>query len=278
MASGSPLLRTTPTYASTTMQYKQDEFDNEKGKVLRASGWEKLAIANAEQVNYAITGLESQVVTFRMDRGESVQGEPGSMMYLSPGIVQHATCEGFLERCCSGEDCFVMNFTNSGSTGGIAYAALTPNFPTSKIVPVNMSSPNVGGKLVAQQGAFFASSGDVSIGIDLDCNFVRCCCSGLGLVRQKLEGTGTAFLASTGTIVQKVLKEGETILVDTNCIMAFASTCKLDLRRAGGVLGIVGGGEGIFNTTLTGPGLVIVQSMNETVFREALIAQKLYTR
>jgi uncharacterized protein (AIM24 family) len=107
---------------------------------------------------------------------------------------------------------------------------------------------------------------------------MTCCCAGLGLVRQKLEGQGTVFLTSTGTIVQKVLQEGETILVDTNCIMAFASSCKLDLRKAGGILGMLGGGEGIFNTTLTGPGLVIVSSMNETMFREALVAQKIYRR
>jgi hypothetical protein len=109
-------------------------------------------------------------------------------------------------------------------------------------------------------------------------SFMRCCCAGLGLVRQKITGQGTVFLESTGTIVQKVLQPGETVLVDTECVLAFADSCKLDLRRAGGILGMMGGGEGIFNTTLTGPGLVIMVSMNQTVFREALAAQKLYRR
>jgi uncharacterized protein (AIM24 family) len=107
---------------------------------------------------------------------------------------------------------------------------------------------------------------------------MRCCCGGLGLVRQKITGTGTVFLESTGTIVQKVLQAGETVLVDTECVLAFAQSCKLDLRRAGGVLGMLGGGEGIFNTTLTGPGLVIMVSMNQKVFLEALAAKKLYRR
>jgi uncharacterized protein (AIM24 family) len=169
-------------------------------------------------------------------------------------------------------------FTNSGSTGLNAYAALTPNFPTAKVVPVSLSDPNVGGKLICQSGAYMASYGSVSVEIDFDCNFMRCCCGGMGLVRQRLVGTGTAFLASSGTMVQKVLGAGETILVDTNCLLAYAHTCKMDLRRAGGVMGMVGGGEGIFNTTVTGPGLVIVQSMNETVFLQALAAQKLYRR
>jgi hypothetical protein len=109
-------------------------------------------------------------------------------------------------------------------------------------------------------------------------SFMRCCCAGLGLVRQKIKGSGTVFLESTGTIVQKVLQPGETILVDTECVLAFAGSCKLDLRRAGGVIGMMGGGEGIFNTTLTGPGLVIIVSMNQTVFREALAVKKIYRR
>lgn len=198
------------------------------------------------------------------------------MMFLTSGIQQKATCEGCLERLCSGEDCCVLNLTNYGESSG--YAALTPSFPTSKVVPVNLSDPNVNGVLIAQQGAFMASFGNVGIKISLDCNCMRCCCGGLGLVRQKIEGDGTVFLAATGTMVQKVLKEGETILVDTNCVMAFAESCTMDLRRAGGVLGIVGGGEGFFNTTLTGPGLVIIQSMNQIVFKAALVANKLYRR
>eukprot|EP00521_Asterionellopsis_glacialis_P001280 CAMPEP_0195250072 /NCGR_PEP_ID=MMETSP0706-20130129/2489_1 /TAXON_ID=33640 /ORGANISM="Asterionellopsis glacialis, Strain CCMP134" /LENGTH=254 /DNA_ID=CAMNT_0040301987 /DNA_START=17 /DNA_END=781 /DNA_ORIENTATION=- len=246
--------------------------------VLKASGWEHLYIPEPSVSNYAITGHESQVVSMALQPGESLQGEPGTMMYLSHGIQQGVSCEGFLGRCCSGEACYVVNYTNESDDSNKAYVALTPNYPTAKVVPVDLSSPNVNGTLIAQQGAYMASYGNVEIDISLDCNFCRCCCSGLGLVRQKLSGDGTAFLAATGTIVQKVLGEGETILVDTNCVLAFAESCKLDLRRAGGILGMIGGGEGIFNTTLTGPGLVIVQSMNETMFQEALVADKMYRR
>lgn len=74
------------------------------------------------------------------------------------------------------------------------------------------------------------------------------------------------------------LSRGEIIVADTNCIMAFAESCHLDIRRTGGLLGMVGGGEGFFNTTLTGPGLVILQSMNESTFRQALIANKVWRR
>ena len=229
-------------------------------------------------LQYAITGNESQVVTVSLGTGEAVQGEPGAMMYLSEGMTQDVSYEGCFARCCSGESCFVMNFTNDGSTGNLGFVAMTPNFPTAKVVPVDLSSPDVNGSLICQQGAFMASYGDVLVTMSTDCNLARCCCAGTGLVRQNLKGAGTAFLAATGTIVQKVLAPGEVIILDTNCVLAFAESCTLDIRRTGGILGMVGGGEGIFNTHLAGPGLVLVQSMNEVVFREALVANKLYRR
>ena len=249
--------------------------------VLELSGWDKLEIPAIDDINYAITGYESQVLTMKLLDNQSIQGEPGSMMFFSgKGMKQDLSYAGCCNRCCAGESCFVMQYTNSGNSSGNVpgFVALAPNFPTAKVVPVNMSSPNVNGTLIAQSGAYMASYGDVNVVSSVDCNFMRCCCSGLGLIRQKIVGTGTVFLAGTGTMVQKVLRADETIIVDSNCIMAYADTCTLDLKRTGGVLGIVGSGEGFFNTTLKGPGLVIVQSMNETVFREAMTANKLYRR
>jgi uncharacterized protein (AIM24 family) len=78
-----------------------------------------------------------------------------------------------------------MNFTHTGERPGKGFVALTPNFPMAKVVPVDLSSPAVNGVLIAQQGAFMASVGDVNIGISLDCNLLRCCCAGTGLVRRK---------------------------------------------------------------------------------------------
>ena len=91
-------------------------------------------------------------------------------------------------------------------------------------------------------------------------------------------GTGTAFLGATGTIVQKVLDANETILIDTNCLLAYAETCTFDLKKTGGVMNWIGGGEGFFNSTIKGPGLVVVQSMNMVILLEALAADKMYRR
>lgn len=247
--------------------------------VLELSGWDKFEIPAVDDINFAITGYESQVLTMKLLDNQTIQGEPGSMMFFSgKGMKQSMTCAGFCNRCCSGESCCVMHYTNSSGSATPGFVALAPNFPTAKVVPINLSSPTVNGALIAQSGSYMASYGDVDVVSSVDCNFMRCCCAGLGLIRQKIVGTGTVFLAGTGTIVQKVLQADETILVDSNCVMAYADTCTLDLKRTGGVLGIVGSGEGFFNTTLKGPGLVIVQSMNEAVFLQAMTANKLYRR
>jgi uncharacterized protein (AIM24 family) len=253
------------------------ETDSKAHLVSHASGWDHLEIKKSPDAKFAITGNESQVITVALGPNDTCKGEPGSMMYLSPGVTQRASCDGCFERCLSGEDCFVLNFTNTGSSK-VEYAAMTPNEPLGKVIPVDLSSKDVGGVLIVQKGTYMASYGDVNLGISLDCNFMRCCCAGAGLIRQKIQGTGTVFLGATGTIVQKVLKPGEVMIMDTNSILAFAESCKLDIKRAGGIVGMIGGGEGIFNTTLTGPGLAIVQSMNKQNFLNALAANKMYRR
>lgn len=247
--------------------------------VLKASGWDHLYIPAPTESKFAISGEESQIVTFKLGVGEEVKGEPGTMMFLSAGLKPALVYEGCCSRCISGESCCVVSYINSGAGGkNTAYAALTPNFPTSKVVPVDLSSIDVNGSLITQQGAFMASYGDVHVTHSFDCNFMRCCCAGLGLIRQKLKGDGTVFLESTGTIVQTVLVPGEIIVVDTDCVLAFAESVKIDLKKAGSLLGMLGGGEGIFNTVLTGPGLVLIQSMSQETFRAALVANKLYRR
>lgn len=94
---------------------------------------------------------------------------------------------------------------------------------------------------------------------NLECNPCKACCGGTGFIQQEINGDGVVFLSAVGTIVQKVLKEGEKIIVDTDCIVAWAPSVDIGVQRAGGIFGMLGGGEGIFNTVMTGPGLVVVQ-------------------
>jgi uncharacterized protein (AIM24 family) len=225
-----------------TYNTKKDDYKNDADAVLHHSGFDQAEALIPKDTFYAITGHESQVLTVRLPEGGQVRGEPGTMFYLSDGVSQRISFDDCFKRCCTGEDCCVVDFVNTGSQS--AFTSLTPSFPTAKVVPVDLSSPHVGGSLIAQKSAFMASYGDVRIQVDLDCNFLRCCCGGMGMIRQRLVGQGTAFLSSTGTMVQKVLQPNETILVDTFCILAYAGTCTFNIKRTGGILGMVGGGEG----------------------------------
>lgn len=254
------------------------DFDKDGHLVLQSTGWSKLEVPPPQEAKYEITGPSSQIITFNVGVGETIVSEPGTLMYMSDGMKPSVSYEGGCSRCCSGECCYALNFTNEGARENYAFVALTPSFPTSKVVPVDLSNPDVGGELVADQGAFMASYGEVNVEVSFDCNLLRGCCAGTGFVRQKLGGSGTAFLAATGTIVQKVLQPGETILVDGKCILAFASSVKIDVKKAGSIVGMFGGGEGIFNTELTGPGLILIHSMNATSFLAALQARKIYRR
>jgi len=171
--------KSTTTMASTGSSKKKDERDdNDSNKVLY-SGWDFVDIPKPEQTFYAITGTESQVLTVRLNGGETIRGEPGSMLYLTDGMKQTVSCDQcwnrYVEiagltspipglslisassllllpfmhyvlwiRCCTGEDCCTVNFVNDASSSP-AYASLTPSFPTAKVVPIDLSSPNVGG-------------------------------------------------------------------------------------------------------------------------------------
>lgn len=127
-----------------------------------------------------------------------------------------------------------------------------------------------GTKLIAQPGAYMSELGDINVGCDLDCGLTTCCCAGLGCCRQKITGSddSIAFLAAGGTIVYRHLQERETITVDTSSLLAFEETVKMGLISNGRIccsLTCCCGGEGIFSTTLTGPGRVYLQVGSRSV-------------
>lgn len=129
--------------------------------VLKASGWAEVDVKEAEDHKYAITGNEAQVVTVALKPGERCQGEPGSMMYLSPQVEMLASYAGCWNRCCGGESCFILNYTNK-ETSQTGYAALVPSDPLAKVVPIELSSPEIGGCLIVQQGTILWDGGGSS--------------------------------------------------------------------------------------------------------------------
>ena len=148
------------------------------------------------------------------------------------------------------------------------YAGRTPHIYI-YIVPVELNS--VGGHLIAKGGAYMAHVGNISLTADCDCGCCRCCCGGMGFLRQSITGDGTVFLGGGGTIIMKTLQPAERIIVDTHSIIGYANSVKLSVRAAGGCCTMCFGGEGFFNSVLEGPGLVILESMSFMKYQHALV-------
>lgn len=233
---------------------------------------------------WEIHGSDMQVLHIENISSDSeFTTEVGSTMYLSPGIttnVECALCGDAAPRVLAGESCIKVKLSNESSDEG--YMGLTPNFPA-QIIPITLSSSSsVSNKgqamtsIIAKSGAIMSYLGpDVQVSCSPDFNPIRCLCAGLGLCRQQISGgegkeENTAFLAAGGTILSRVLEEGETITVDKRSILAYADTVTLGVRFVGGACFCLCGGEGCFLPTLTGPGLILLESMSFAKVKAAL--------
>jgi uncharacterized protein (TIGR00266 family) len=173
-------------------------------------------------------------------------------------------CLAGLKRMCGGESFFLNTFRNESA--GPACVAINPNFP-SKVIPIDLSKS---GPIHAHPGLYIAHLGDVNITYKFVRNPLAGCFGGSGFLLLKLTGTGTVFMSGGGQIMEKILAPGEVLLADTQAIVAFAGTVEYNVRTVGGCLTCCCGGEGLFNTQLTGPGLVVLQSMSLDKLRKAI--------
>ena len=159
-----------------------------------------------------------------------------------------------------GEALWKCVYTNR--TQDMGYVAMTTDIP-GVIVPIDMSDIN--GTLRCKRGAWICSTGDceteVMAGMNPSRSFAGCCCSGLSFILQELSGGEWSFLSAMGTVITRELESGEEILVDTNSILALTGNVEVDVRAVGDCSAMCCAGEGAFNTVLTGPGKVWLQSM-----------------
>lgn len=223
----------------------------------------------ADEIDYRIVGHEMQFVEVELDPGESAIAEAGAMMYKDPAVVMEtvfgdASREAGLmdkllsagKRLLTGESLFITLFTNKGP--GKARVAFAAPFPGT-ILPINL--PDVGGQLVCQRDSFLAAARGVAIGIFFQKKILTGLFGGEGFVMQKLEGDGLAFVHAGGTVVERQLAPGESLHVDTGCVVAFEPTVDFDIETVGGVKSMLFGGEGVFFAHLKGPGRVWLQSL-----------------
>lgn len=225
---------------------------------------------NAHEIDYRIFGEEMQYVEIELDPQEGVVAESGTFMMMDDGLKMNTIFgdgsnqeKGLLgkifsagKRILTGESLFMTVFTNVGrGKKQISFASPYPG----KIIPIDLSE--FGGKFICQKDAFLCAAKGVSIGIEFSKRLGRGLFGGEGFIMQKLEGDGMGFVHAGGTMAKKVLQPGETLKVDTGCIVGFTQDVDYDIEFVGGIKNTVFGGEGLFFATLKGPGTVYVQSL-----------------
>ncbi|HEX7118773.1 MAG TPA: TIGR00266 family protein [Longimicrobiales bacterium] len=214
----------------------------------------------ADVIDYTIHGDDMQLVEIELDAGEGVRAEAGAMMYMGPGIqLQTSTGGGVFQgvkRMLTGESFFITTFLHTGA--GKSYVAFGAPYP-GKIIPLDLGQ--IGGTFICQKDSFLCAAQ----GVDIEVAFTRRIGAGLfggeGFILQRLQGDGMAFVHAGGTVIRRDLARGESIRVDTGCIVAFPPTVTYDIQFIGGFKNALFGGEGLFLATLTGPGPVFLQSL-----------------
>lgn len=233
-------------------------------------------------IDYEIIGDDLQFVEVELDPGEAAVGEAGAMMYMQDGIsmdtvfgdgsAQEGGWMGKLfgagKRLLTGESMFTTVFVNEGQgKKRVAFAAASPG----KIVPVHLRE--LGGALLAQKDAFLCAAKGVSLGIAFQRRLGAGLFGGEGFILQKLEGDGYVFLHAGGALVEKQLKAGEVLRVDTGCVVAFQPSVDFDIEYVGKLKSALFGGEGLFFATLTGPGHVWLQSLPFSRLADRILSQ-----
>lgn len=219
-------------------------------------------------MRYQIQGEPMPVVICDVDPGEAMVTEKGSMVWMSPNMEMQTSAGGIgkaFGRMFSGESMFQNVYTARGGQGMIAFAS---SFPGSiRAVEISPDKP-----IVVQKAGFLASETGVELSIFFQKKGMAGFFSGEGFILQKLSGRGTAFIEIDGSAVEYTLGPGQQIVVDTGNLAMLDATCSVDVQTVKGVKNVLFGGEGLFNTVITGPGRVVLQTMPISNFAGAIAA------
>lgn len=209
-------------------------------------------------MRYEIKGDTLPVVVCYLENGEKMITERGSMSWMSPNMKMETTSNGGIGkafgRMFSGEALFQNRYTATGGNGMIAFASSFPG----QIVARQIAP---GKELIVQKSGFLASEEGVDLSIFFQKKFGAGLFGGEGFIMQRLSGNGIAFLEFDGHVVEYELRPGQQIVVDTGYLAAMDATCNMEIQTVPGLKNMVFGGEGVFNTVVTGPGHVWLQTM-----------------
>ena len=217
-------------------------------------------------MRYEIKGSPYPVVTCALNAGESVICQRGAMAWMSPNMQMQTKTGGIgkmFSRSISGESMFQNTYTAMGGPGEITFSSSVPG----NIMPVQIL-PNK--PIIAQKRAFLASEVSVDLSIFFQKRFGAGFFGGEGFIMQKLSGSGMAFIEIDGSVVEYQLGRGQSMLIDTGYLAAMDATCSISIESVQGLGNVLFGGEGLFNTRVTGPGHVWIQTMPVSQMANAL--------
>ena len=208
-------------------------------------------------MKYSIEGEPLPVVICEMEANEMRITEKGAMSWMSPNMKMETVGGGMgkmFGRMFSGESMFVNHYTAMGGPGMIAFAS---SFPGS----IRAFDIKPGQDIICQKTAFLASTSKVELSVFFQKKASAGFFGGEGFIMQKLSGDGVAFVEFDGYIKEYQLSAGQSIVVDTGYLAAMDASCSIEIQKVPGVKNMLFGGEGVFNTVITGPGRVLLQSM-----------------
>ncbi|MXP74910.1 TIGR00266 family protein [Lachnospiraceae bacterium WCA-9-b2] len=209
-------------------------------------------------MRYEIKGETLPVVICQLEGGEKMITEGGGMSWMSPNMLMETTTNGGIGkafgRMFSGEKMFQNVYTAQGGSGMIAFASSFPgSIKAYEIAP--------GQEMIFQKSAFLAGEAGVQLSVFFNKKFSSGLFGGEGFIMQKISGYGTVFAEFDGHVVEYELQPGQQIVVDTGHLAAMTATCQMEIKSVPGVKNMLFGGEGLFNTVISGPGKVWLQTM-----------------
>ncbi|ETP73151.1 TIGR00266 family protein [Lachnospiraceae bacterium JC7] len=208
-------------------------------------------------MRYSIEGEPFPVVICELDPGEEMITESGAMAWMSSNMnmaTQGGGLGKMFGRMMSGESIFLNRYTANGGPGMISFAS---SFPGS----IRAYEIGNGNEIIAQKRAFLAATSGVELSVAFQKKVGSGFFGGEGFIMQRISGNGMAFLEFDGYVKEYVLQAGEQMIIDTGYLAAMESTCSIDIQMIKGVKNVLFGGEGLFNTVLTGPGRIWIQSL-----------------
>ena len=205
-------------------------------------------------------------VICEVENGETMICESGAMSWMSPNMEMSTTGGGMgkvFGRMFSGENMFQNRYTARNGSGMIAFAS---SFPGSiRAIEITPDAP-----IVVQKRAFLASTENVELSVHFQKKLAAGLFGGEGFIMQKISGTGLAFIEIDGSVVEYNLQAGEQMIIDTGYLAMMDATVNLDVQQIKGVKNVLLGGESLFNTVVTGPGKIIIQTMPITTFAASI--------